>query len=139
MFTLIIMGVGLVIGLSFLAYTLAIYAVPFMLGLTAARFAYATGSGFIGAGLVGIVAGVAVFCGLVFLFMVLRHPIQRLAIALIFAGPAAVAGYELVYGITRESVPSEIWRQFFCIVGGVFVGMSALARLIGSPEMPVRR
>jgi hypothetical protein len=76
---------------------------------------------------------------LVFLFTVLRHPFQRLIVALIFAGPAAVAGYELVYGITRESVPSEIWRQLFCIVGGFVVGMSALARLIGAPEFPMRR
>ena len=134
MVMLIIMGVGLLIGLCVLAYTLAIYAVPFMLGLVVTRFAYATGSGFIGAGLVGIVAGVVVFCGLVFLFAVLRHPFQRLIVALIFAGPAAVAGYELVYGIMRESVPSEIWRQLFCVIGGVFVGLSAMARLISSPE-----
>lgn len=139
MFMLIIMGVGLVIGLCLIAYTLAIYAVPFMLGLTAARFAYATGSGFIGAGLFSIFAGVVVYCGLVFLFTVLRQPLLRLAIALVFAGPAAFAGYELVYGITRESVTSEIWRQLFCITGGVFVGMSALMRLIGAPEIPARR
>jgi hypothetical protein len=80
-----------------------------------------------------------VFCGLVFLFAALRNPVHRLVVALIFAGPAAVAGYELVYGITRESVPSDIWRQLFCVIGGIFVGMSALVRLIGSPETPVRR
>lgn len=59
----------------------------------------------------------------------LRVPILRLAVALIFAAPAAVAGYALVHGVTREAVPSEIWRQIFCIAGGIFVGGSALARL----------
>ena len=138
MFMLIVMSMGLVIGLCVLAYTLATYAVPFMLGLSAARFAYATGSGLIGAGAVGVIAGIVVFCGLVFLFATLRHPVHRLVLALIFAGPAAVAGYQLVHGVTRESVPSEIWRQLFCITGGVFVGMSALVRLVGSTEIPAR-
>ncbi|WP_113253811.1 hypothetical protein [Bosea sp. UNC402CLCol] len=32
-------------------------------------------------------------------------------VALIFAAPAAVAGYALVHGITKEAVPSDIWRQ----------------------------
>jgi len=59
----------------------------------------------------------------------LRSPILRLIVALIFAAPAAVAGYALVHGVSKESVPSEIWRQIFCIIGGGFVGISALMRL----------
>jgi len=52
-------------------------------------------------------------------------------VALIFAAPAAVAGYALIRGITKEAVPSDIWRQVFCIAGGGFVGISALVRLAG--------
>jgi hypothetical protein len=62
-------------------------------------------------------------------------------VALIFAAPAAVAGYALVHGVTKESVPSEIWRQIFCIIGGGFVGISALLRLAApsaSGPTPVR-
>jgi len=58
-------------------------------------------------------------------------PILRLAVALIFAIPAAIAGYALVHGITREAVPSETWRQIFCAIGGLVVGVSALTRLAG--------
>ena len=57
------------------------------------------------------------------------------------AAPAAVAGYALVHGVTKESVPSEIWRQIFCIIGGGFVGISALLRLAApsaSGPTPVR-
>lgn len=100
-----------------------------MLGLTAARFAYDTGSGLIGAGLVGLAAGAVAFGLLVFLFASLRPPILRLVVALIFAVPAAMAGYALVHGVTHEAVPSEIWRQIFCIIGAMFVGVSALMRL----------
>lgn len=46
----------------------------------------------------------------------LRSPILRLIVALIFAAPAAVAGYALVHDVTNESVPSEIWRQIFCML-----------------------
>ncbi|MFG1277203.1 hypothetical protein [Xanthobacter autotrophicus] len=131
MIAVMLMSVALIAGLCVLAYTLAVYALPFMLAVEAARLAYATGSGLIGAGLVGLVAGAAAYGLLVFVFASLRSPVLRLIVALIFAAPAAMAGYALVHGITREAVPSEIWRQIFCIVGGGFVGVSALLRLAG--------
>ena len=138
MIAVMLMSVVLIAGLCVLAYTLAVYALPFMLGVTAAQFAYQTGSGFIGAGLVGIVAAVAAFGILAFLFDTLRPPILRLIVVLIFAAPAAVAGYALIHGITKESVPSEIWQQIFCIIGGAFVGISALLRLAGSMGQPAK-
>lgn len=141
MAVVMIMSVVLIAMLCVAAYTLAVYALPFMLGLTAAQFAYQTGSGLIGAGLVGLVAAGAAFGVLALLFDSLRSPILRLAVALIFAAPAAVAGYALVHGVTKELVPSEIWRQIFCIIGGGFVGISALLRLAApsaSGPTPVR-
>ncbi|NTH43975.1 hypothetical protein G6K98_02450 [Agrobacterium rhizogenes] len=129
MVAVMLMSVVLIGLLCFVAYTLATYALPFMLGITAARFAYDTGSGLIGAGLVGLTAGAIAFGLLVFLFASLRPPILRLGVALVFAAPAAIAGYALVHGITKEAIPSEVWRQIFCIVGAIFVGVSALMRL----------
>ena len=120
MITLMVMAVVLIVGLCVLAYTLAVYALPFLLTVEAARLAYASGSGLIGAGLVGLVAAVAAYGLLVVLFITVRPPILRLAVALVVAAPAAVAGYALVHGITREAVPSEVWRQIFCILGGGF-------------------
>lgn len=126
---LIVLAIVVFCGMAVLAYRLATFALPFMLALEAARFAYATGAGWIGSGIVGFFAGVAAFGILAFLFATLRAPILRIAVALVFAAPAAVAGYSLVHGVTREAVPDEIWRQIFCIAGGMFVGCSALARL----------
>ncbi|SEG16895.1 hypothetical protein [Bosea lathyri] len=129
MVAVMLMSVVLIGVLCFVAYTLATYALPFMLGLAAARFAYDTGSGLIGAGLVGLAAGAVAFGLLVFLFASLRPPILRLVVALVFAVPAAMAGYALVHGVTNESVPSDIWRQILCLIGAMFVGISALMRL----------
>lgn len=141
MVAVMLMSVVLIVGLCVLAYTLAVYALPFMLGVSAAQFAYHTGAGFIGAGLVGFVAAVAAvaaFGVLALLFDSLRSPILRLIVALVFAAPAAVAGYALVHGVTKEAVPSEIWRQIFCIIGGAFVFVSALMRLAGGIGQPVK-
>ena len=125
----ILMAATLVVIMCVLAYRLATFALPLMLTLETARFAYGTGTGWIGAGIVGLFAGAASFRSLAFLFATLRVPILRFAVALIFAAPAAIAGYALVHGVTREVVSSEIWRQIFCIAGGAIVGCSALARL----------
>lgn len=129
MTALIVMTVPLVIMLSILAYRLATFALPFMVALAAARFAYSTGAGFIGAGVVGLVAAAASFAILAILFAAVRAPILRVTIAVIYAAPAALAGYALVHGVTGEAGLSSVWRQLFCIAGGIFVGASALARL----------
>jgi hypothetical protein len=115
--------------LCVVAYTLATYALPFIFGLAAARLAFDTGSGLIGASLVGLMTGAATFGLSALLFATLRSSILRLIVALVFAAPAAIAGYMLVHGVTREAVPSEIWRQIFCVIGGAFAGVSALMQL----------
>ena len=125
MVTVMFMSVALIALLCVLAYTLAIYALPFLLGLAAAQFAYHTGSGLIGAGLVGLFSAGVAFGVLAVLFETIRSPVIRLIVALVFVAPAAMTGYALVYGITKEAVPSDIWPQIFCVVGGGFVGVAA--------------
>jgi hypothetical protein len=119
-----------IVAMCALAYMLATYALPFLFAVTVTRFAFATGAGYIGAGIVGTFAGVASYGFLAYLYATPRSPALRLAIASVFAIPAAIAGYALVHGVAREAVPSEVWRQIFSLIGGVFVGLSALARLV---------
>ena len=136
MVAVMLMSVALIAILCVLAYTLAIYALPFLFGLAAAQFAYHTGSGLIGAGLVGLFSAGVAFGVLAVLFETIRSPVIRLIVALVFAAPAAVAGYALVYGITKNAVPSDIWRQIFCVVGGGFVGVAAWMRLAAGVGQP---
>ncbi|KKX29421.1 hypothetical protein [Rhizobium sp. LC145] len=134
MVPLIALSAVLILAMCALAYMLATYALPFLFAITVTRFAFATGAGYVGAGIVGIVAGAAAYGVLAYLYATLRSPILRLFISVIFAVPAAIAGYALVHGITGEAVPSEVWQQIFCIAGGAFVGLSAMARL-ADPSM----
>lgn len=129
MIVLIPVLVLLLAGLSLLAWTLAIYALPFMAGVEAARWAYGSGSGWIGATLVGMTASAATYALPILLLGTLRPLALRIAVALIFAAPAAVAGYALVHGIARELVPAEGWRMVFCLIGGGVTGTTALMRL----------
>ncbi|MGO7542329.1 hypothetical protein ACC680_27525 [Rhizobium ruizarguesonis] len=129
MVPLTMLSVVLIGAMCALAYTLATYALPFLFAVTMTRLAFATGAGSVGAGLIGLFAGAAAYGFLVYLFATLRSSSLRLVIALMFAIPAAIAGYALVHGITREAIPSDIWRQIFCGVGGIFVGLSALSKL----------
>jgi len=127
-----LMSVALVGILCVVAYTSATYALPLMLGFAAARFAYYTGAGLIGASFIGLIAAAAAFGAFSVLFAELRSLILRLIVALVFAVPAAIAGYALVHGVTYEAIPSAVWRQIFCFIGGALVGASALMRLAGS-------
>ncbi|MFC3529955.1 hypothetical protein ACFOMH_17405 [Paracoccus mangrovi] len=68
------------------------------------------------------------------LFMMVRPPILRLAVAFVFAAPAAIAGYAPVHGITRHAAPSDIWRIIFCLVGGGLMGLSALKRIASQSQ-----
>ena len=56
-----LMSVALVGILCVVAYTLATYAFPLMLGFAAVLFAYHTGSGLIGASFIGLIAAAAAF------------------------------------------------------------------------------
>ena len=114
-----LMSVALVGILSVVAYTLATYALPLMLGFAVARFAFHSGSGLTGASFIGLIAAAASFGVFTVLFATLRSPILRLFVA-------------LVHGATHEAIPSAIWRQIFCFIGGALVGVSALMRLAGS-------
>jgi hypothetical protein len=129
MVALLIMSTVLIGTLCVLAYRFAIHALPIALGFQVAHIAYGTGAGLIGAGIVGLAAGAAAFGLLSVVFVSVKSPITRVVIGLIFALPAAGAGYALMSGISASAVPSEIWRQIFCIMGGVLVGAAAFTRL----------
>jgi hypothetical protein len=66
---------------------LAAYALPFMLGLAAARLAVATGAGIVGAGLVRLAVGAVAFGVLASLFSRLRSPFLRGIVVVVFVAP----------------------------------------------------
>ena len=82
---------GVILGFVALGYScgllfaLAVNALPFFVGVTAALAAYQNGSGAIGAIVVGLVAGVVTLAAGQSVFVATRSPGMRAAIALLFA------------------------------------------------------
>ena len=100
---MIIIGIVLsVFGIGFfcwLLFTLAVYALPFFAGLTAGLAAFHSGSGVIGALIVGVLAGGATLAIGQIVFATVRTPLIRAAIGLLYAVPAAIAGYHATLGL----------------------------------------
>jgi hypothetical protein len=120
--------------LCWLAFNLAVFAVPFFTGVTVGLFAYHTGAGAIGGASIGMVAGAATLVAGQFAFAHSRSTILKTMIAAAFALPAAVAGYHLVLGVSTMGMPSDTWRHVFAIIGAAVVGSTAWARLVSRPS-----
>jgi hypothetical protein len=54
---------------------------------------------------------------------------MRLIIGLLFALPAASAGYDATLALAHIGIPSEWWREAFAIFGAITVGCTAWARV----------
>jgi hypothetical protein len=119
--------------LCWLLFALAAHALPFFAGVTVGLATYQSGSGPIIGIVVGATAGaITLIAGRIAFTTSRAFPI-RLAIALLFAVPAAVAGYHPAYGLSSIAVSAEIWRQVMGVVGAIIVAATASAR---SPPRP---
>lgn len=131
--TMIIIGVLLnIVGLGVVCwalFALAIHALPFFVALTAALCSYQTGAGPLGTIVVGFIAGSFTFVLGQYVFSTARSRIVRFVIGLLFAVPAARAGYDVTLALSHIGIPSEWWRAAFAMVGAIFVGGTAWARL----------
>jgi hypothetical protein len=104
-------------------------ALPAFVGLAAAVAAYHSGSGEFGAFLVGLIAGALTLAAGQIAVAAFRSPAIRAAIALLFAAPAAMAGYHAALGLAQLGVPAELWQRAFALIGAIAVGATAWVRL----------
>lgn len=105
--------------------------------MTTGFCAHGAGYGPLGAIGLGIVAAAFVLAIGQGVFSFVRTPILRIAVALIFAVPAALAGYYATFGLSGLTMTSDLWRQVFAVIGAVTIGATAWTRLAASPrDMP---
>src|SRR5262249_11292763 len=128
--------VGLVY-LCWLLFALAVYALPLFAGVTAGLAIYHSGSGPIGAIIVGLIASTITLIAGQIAFMILRSPSIRAGIALLFAVPAAIAGYYAALGLVRIGIPTEGWRQAMALIGALVVAATAWMRMMLSAPRPM--
>jgi hypothetical protein len=115
--------------LCWLLFTLAVFALPLFAGVAAGMWAYDSGAGWLGGFVVGAVAACLTY-GIGQLLLAFARPLWlRIAIALAFVAPAALAGYHATHGIVKHTMPSETWQILFSVIGAVAVGVTALLKM----------
>jgi hypothetical protein len=119
-------GIGL---LCWLIFTLAVYALPYFVGLYVFMLALHGGAGILGAPLAGIAAGGMTLAIGQMAFAMTRSVIARAIVAALFAVPATVAGYQVVFAMSQIGVPPLAWREIFGCISAVFIGGTAWTRL----------
>ena len=119
--------------LCWLLFAFAVYALPFFAGVTIGHAAYDSGSGPIAVIIIGVIAGSIVLVLGRVAFAWVRSPVMRAALALLFAVPAAVAGYHAARGLAYLFVPAEAWRDAIAIAGAIVVAATAGVRLAIPP------
>lgn len=115
--------------LCWLLFTLAVFALPFFVGMTVGLWSHQAGAGIFAAFLTGAFAAGATFGIGQVLFAVLRSTWLRLLVALAFAAPAALAGFYATRGIVSHTMPSETWQLVFSVIGAAAVGITAFVRV----------
>jgi len=130
---MIIVGIVLsVVGIGFfcwLLFTLAVYALPFLAGMTAGLATFHSGSNVIGASFVAFLTGGATLATGQIVFATVRTPLVRAVIGLLYTVPATIAGYNATLALAHIGFPSEAWRKAFAIVSAVLVGATARGRM----------
>lgn len=120
------LGIGL---FCWLIFALAVYALPFFVAVTVGMSAFRDGAGVFGALLIGIASGALTLAAGQLTLAVSQSLTLRVAIATVFAVPAAIAGYHVVFALSQIGVPSLAWREAFACIGALCIGGTAWARL----------
>ncbi len=132
---MLVIGIILsVIGIGFfcwLLFTLAVFALPFFVGLTVGVWAFNTGAGVLGGILVGLVAGGVTFGVGQFALAFAPWTWLRLLVIVLFVAPATVAGYNATHGIAQIAMPSATWRMIFSVIGATAVSVTTFIRFTG--------
>ncbi|MFG3598406.1 hypothetical protein [Bradyrhizobium sp. RDI18] len=120
------LGIGL---FCWAIFALAVYALPFFVALSLGMTALRSGVGVVGALLIGTAGGALTLVLGQTAVAITRSLTLRIAIAIAFAVPAAVAGYHLVFALSQIGVSSMAWREAFACLGAICVAGTAWTRL----------
>lgn len=137
--TLVLLAISGTIVLCVLAWNFAIYALPFMVGLTAFQWAYGTEAGVLLSGLAALAGALLSIGAVIAVLGFARNPFLRLTALGVFAVPAAIAGYALVFGVTKNLVDSTLLLNTLGAVGGLVVGIAAMVNLNAIGEAALSR
>lgn len=132
----ILVALAAIGALCWLLFALATFALPAFAGMAAGTWAYESGAGLPGSLVAGLACTGLVFGIGQFLIMIVRPIWMKMAVALVFVAPAAIAGYLATYGIVKHLTPADTWQITFSVFGAIAIGITAFIRIasIAAPE-----
>lgn len=125
---LVITGIGF---FCWLLFTLAVFALPFFVGLTTGIWAFHTGAGVPGCIAVGLVTAGATFGIGQLALAYVPWTWLRMLIVVLYVAPATVAGYSATHGIALLAMPAPILQTIFAVVGAIAVSITTFIRITG--------
>jgi hypothetical protein len=120
------LGIGLI---CWLIFELTVYALPFLVAVTVGTIAWHSDAGVAGALLAGFAMAALTLAIGQLAFALARPMILRGMVAAVFAVPAAVAGYHIIFELSQFGVPALLWREICAGIGAVLIGSTAWARI----------
>lgn len=125
---LFITGIGF---FCWLLFTLAVFALPFFIGLTIGIWALHARAGVLGCIALGLVVGRATFGIGQLALAYVPWTWLRMLIVVLYVAPATVAGYSATHGIALIAMPAPIWQTIFAVVGAIAVSITTFIRITG--------
>ncbi|MCW1933696.1 hypothetical protein [Pararhodobacter zhoushanensis] len=120
--------------LCWILFNLAVYALPFAIGLTSGMYLYETGQGVFLSIIAGLFIGGFIAALGEFAFDRIRSVPLKLAIGQIYAVPAGIAGFHAAKGLAEFGGSSGPTITLLSWIGALVVGGTAWARVSGWSE-----
>ncbi|WP_146001575.1 hypothetical protein [Sphingobium fuliginis] len=124
-FTLVVVAVCMCCALLF---RLSVHALPLFVGFAAASVTYHADHGLVAGLVAAALAGIATIALAQIALGLARSNLARAAIGLVFALPAALAGYHAVHGIAVATMPVSIWPTVVALIGAVAIAATSWAQ-----------
>ena len=124
-----LIGLALIIVAVFmicaLLFRLSIYALPLFVAFLAGSATYRSDSGIIAAITAAVIAAIVLLAAAQLALAFARSELTRALIGIVFAAPAAVAGYHAVYGIAVTTMPQSAWQLVVSLIGAAVVATAS--------------
>ena len=120
--TLILVAIALCCALLF---RLSIYALPLFVAFAVVSATYHSGYGITAALVAAVLAAIATIAIAQLALGLAKSDLARAAIGLVFALPAALAGYHAVHGIAIVTMPVSAWQVAVSLIGAAVIATAS--------------
>lgn len=131
MIMLVLLAVFGLVSICWAMFNLAVYAVPFWIGLASGVYLYDSGQGLLVSLAAGLFLGTATVVVGEIVFVSIRSTLIRGLFGLLYAVPAGVAGFHAAKGLSDLGGAGETTATVLSWIGAALVGVTAWVRIVG--------